>query len=229
MIQALSESFMLSLQSLWINFLSFVPSLIGAILVLIFGLIISVMLGKFAKKLVKLTRLDSMSEKVGLKQELSNFGIKASFASIIAWVVKWFFYIATFIAVVDILNIRQLTVFLEKLVMYLPNVIVAIIILAVGLVVAKVLKKVSVQALQTMSISHKIANFLGSLAKWAVFIFAFMAALVQLGIATNLIQILFTALVFMLALAGGLAFGLGGKVHAGKVLDWIEKELNVNK
>jgi hypothetical protein len=229
MVNSLSENFMLSLQSLWSNFLGFVPAFIGAILILIIGLIVSAMLGKFAKKLVKLTRLDSISEKVGLRQELSNVGIKISFATIIGWIVKWFFYIATFIAVVDILNIRQLTVFLEKLVMYLPNVIVAIIILAVGLVVAKVLKKVSVQALQTMSVGHKIANFLGSLAKWSVFIFAFMAALVQLGIATNLIQILFTAFVFMLALAGGLAFGLGGRGHASKVLDWIEKELTINK
>lgn len=229
MLQALSESFMLSLQSLWSNFLGFVPALIGAILILIIGLIVSVMLGKFAKKLIKLTRLDVMAEKVGLKQEMSNIGIKIGLADIIGWTVKWFFYIATFIAVVDILNISQLTVFLEKLVMYLPNVIVAIIILAVGLVVAKVLKKVSVQALQSMSVSIKISNFLGSLAKWSVFIFAFMAALVQLGIATNLIQTLFTAFVFMLALAGGLAFGLGGKSHTGKVLDWVENELNVNK
>ncbi|MFP4514651.1 MAG: mechanosensitive ion channel family protein [Parcubacteria group bacterium] len=229
MIQALSESFLLSMQSLWNNFLGFVPALIGAILVLIFGLIVSALLGKFAKKLVKLTRLDVMSEKVGLKQEMANVGIKTSFAAIIGWTVKWFFYIATFIAVVDILNISQLTVFLEKLAMYLPSVIVAIIILAVGLVVAKVLKKISVQALENMSVSHKIANFLGSLAKWAIFVFAFMAALVQLGVATNLIQILFTAFVFMIALAGGLAFGLGGRGHAGKVLNWIEKELNVNR
>lgn len=229
MIQALSESFVLSLQSLWSNFLNFVPVFIGAILVLVFGLIVSVMLGKFAKKLVKLTRLDLMSNKVGLKQEMEKIGIKASFASIIGWTVKWFFYIATFIAVVDILNISQLSVFLEKLVMYLPNVIVAIIILAVGLVVAKVLKKVSVQALENTSVGHKTANSLGSLAKWAILIFVFMAALVQLGIATSLIQTLFTAFVFMIALAGGLAFGLGGKNQAAKVLDSLEKELNNDK
>ncbi len=229
MIQALSESFVLSLQSLGSNFLNFVPVFIGAILVLVFGLIVSVMLGKFAKKLVKLTRLDLMSNKVGLKQEMEKIGIKASFASIIGWTVKWFFYIATFIAVVDILNISQLSVFLEKLVMYLPNVIVAIIILAVGLVVAKVLKKVSVQALENTSVGHKTANSLGSLAKWAILIFVFMAALVQLGIATSLIQTLFTAFVFMIALAGGLAFGLGGKNQAAKVLDSLEKELNNDK
>lgn len=229
MFQALSESFLLSLESLWIKVLSFVPSLVGALIILIIGLIISAMLGKFAKKLVKLTRVDNVSEKIGLKNEIEKVGIRTSFADLIGWSVKWFFYIATFIAVVDVLNIKQLSVFLENLVLYLPNVIVAIIILAVGLIVGKVVKNASAKALETVSVTAKPAAFLSNLAKWAIFIFAFMAALVQLGIAANLVQILFTGFVLMLAVAGGLAFGLGGREHAGKILDWIENELGSKK
>lgn len=229
MYQALSESFLLSLESLWDKVLSFVPAFIGAWIVLVIGLLISVMLGKFAKKIVKLTKIDELAEKIGLKREIEDLGVKINFSELIGWTVKWFFFIATFIAVVDVLKIKQLTIFLENLVLYLPNVIVAIIILAVGLIVGKVLKNGAMHALEKISVTSKPASFLSNLAKWAIFIFAFMAALVQLGIAASLIQILFTGFVVMLAIAGGLAFGLGGREHASKVLDWIENEIGSKK
>ncbi|MFH1535082.1 MAG: hypothetical protein ABIF80_03800, partial [Patescibacteria group bacterium] len=68
-------------------------------------------------------------------------------------------------------------------------------------------------------------HFLAGIAKWSIIVFATLAALVQLGIASSLLQILFTGLVAMLAIAGGLAFGLGGRQHAEKVLVNLEKDL----
>ena len=219
------ESLLNSLESLWANLLGFLPTFLGALLVLIVGLIISNLLGKFAGKIISLLRVDNLSQKIGLKKEVKNFGINLDFAVMIEWVVKWFFYIVTFVAVVDILNIEQLTLFLQKLVLYLPNVIVAIVILAVGLILGKMLKDGIENTLKGFSVTSRLAMFLGSLAKWAIFIFALMAALVQLGVAADLIQILFTGFVIMVALAGGLSFGLGGREHASKVLDWFENEL----
>jgi hypothetical protein len=229
MFEALTESFLLSLDSLWVKVLGFAPAFVGALIVLIVGLIIASMLGRFAKKIVQMTKIDNISESIGLKQEIEKMGVKLNFSILIGWVVKWFFFIATFIAVVDILNITQLTLFLEKLVLYLPNVIVAIIILAVGLIVGKIVNNGARNALRSSSVTESISAFLGSLAKWAIFIFAFMAALVQLGIAASLIQILFTGFVLMLSVAGGLAFGLGCRAHASKVLDWVEREITHNK
>ncbi len=112
---------------------------------------------------------------------------------------------------------------------YIPNIIVAVAILTLGLIIAKVLKSAAKNALIRMSIKEKFANFLGTLTKWSVLVFSFMAALVQLGIAASLIQTLFTGLIIMIAIAGGLAFGLGGREHAKKVLDWIEGEVNSKK
>lgn len=226
MVQNLSESFIASMESLWSKLLGFIPSLLGAILILIIGLIIASILGKLTKKLIKFARIDSLVEKTGLKEEMERLGIKLTFAGVMAWLVKWFFIIVTFIAVVDILNIRQLTTFLEKLVLYIPNIIVAVIIITLGFIIGKILKTGAKNSLMRMSIKEKLAYFLGSLAKWAVLVFSFMAALVQLGIATSLIQILFTGLILMLAVAGGLAFGLGGRDHAKKVLTWIEEEIH---
>ncbi len=226
MLQNLSETFMVSMENLWFQLLSFIPSLLGAIIVLIIGLIIASLLGKLSKKLIKFTRVDRLIEKTGLKQEMELLGIKLTFADVIGWLVKWFFIIVTFIAVVDILKIRQLTIFLETMVLYIPNIIIAVVILTLGLIVGKVLKNAAKNTLIRMSIKEKPAHFLGSLTKWSILIFSFMAALVQLGIAASLIQTLFTGLILMIALAAGLAFGLGGREHAKKVLNWIEEEVD---
>ncbi len=227
--EELSESFMHSLDNLWASVVDYTPTFFGALLVLAIGLIISVLLGKFAGKIITLIRLDTLTERIGVKKELKNVGIDMNFASLTEWVVKWFFFVVTFVAVVDILNIRQLTLFLEKLVLYLPNVLVAIAILAVGLIVGRVLKDAIDNSLKAFAVTERVATFLGSLAKWSVFVFALMAALVQLGVAADLIQILFTGFVLMLAIAGGLSFGLGGKDHASKILDWIQKEVKPGK
>lgn len=226
MLQALSDSFIASLESLWSSVLSFIPDLLGALVVLIIGLIIANLLGKLTKKAIKLTKVDKLTEKIGLKQEAENLGFKLNIAALLGWIVKWFFIIVTIIAVLDIINITQLSLFLEDLVLYLPQVIVAVVILTAGMIIGRLASNGAKSALSKTSVTEKISNFLGSLAKWAIYIFAFMAALVQLGVSASLIQVLFTGIIFMLAIAGGLAFGLGGREHARRILDWFQNEIN---
>jgi hypothetical protein len=224
-LEELGESFTQSMDNLWESVVEFAPTFFGALVVLVVGLIISMLLGKFVGKVITLIRVDKLTEKIGLKKEMKNFGITLNFAALTEWVVKWFFYIVTLVAVVDILNIQQLTLFLEKLVLYLPNVLVAIAILAVGLIVGKVLKDAIHNSLKAFAVTERVASFLGSLAKWSIFVFALLASLVQLGVAADLIQIFFTGFIAMIAIAGGLAFGLGGREHASRVLDWMEDEV----
>lgn len=224
-LEELGASFTESMENLWASVADFAPTFFSALLVLVLGLIISALLGKFAGKVITLVRVDKLTEKIGVKKEVKKIGISLDFSALTEWVVKWFFYIVTLVVVVDILNIAQLTLFLERLVLYLPNVIVAIAILAVGLVVGKIFKDAVENSLKTMAFTQRVATFLGSLAKTAIFVFALLAALVQLGVAADLIRILFTGFVAMVAIAGGLAFGLGGREHASKVLDWVEGEV----
>ena len=228
-LEELGASFTESMEGLWASVVDFAPTFFSALFVLILGLIISALLGKFAGKVVALARIDNLTEKIGVKKEVKKVGISLNFSALTEWVVKWFFYIVTLVVVVDILSIEQLTSFLEKLVFYLPNVIVAIAILAVGLVVGKIFKDAVENSLKTMAFTQRVATFLGSLAKTAIFVFALLAALVQLGVAADLIQILFTGFVAMVAIAGGLAFGLGGREHASKVLNWVEGEIKPRK
>src|SRR5690606_21140793 len=121
------------------------------------------------------------------------------------------------IAVADILGIDQITAFFESVLLYLPNVIAAIFILAIGMVLGRFAHDVVARTVQAADMQANLRNLLAPAAKWAIFVFALMAALVQLGIAPDLIRILFTGFVFMVALAGGLAFGLGGRDQAGRM------------
>lgn len=215
-----------SFQNLWIKFIALIPKLIGVLLVLVIGLFIASALGKLAKKLVNYTQIDKLIEKVGLANKLEKVGLKFTLSSIIGWIVEWFFIIVVLIAVVDILQWTQVTAFLQKVALYVPNVIVAIIILIIGLVVGQLIYEVVERAIKASRLPTSQAGTLAAIAKWAIIIFAVMASLIQLGIATHLIEILFTGLVIGLALAFGLAFGLGGKEKAKEWLEKLGKEIS---
>jgi hypothetical protein len=211
-----------SLQNVWNQLLNGLPTFVAALVVLIAGILIASFLGKLAKKLVSYAQVDSLVGKTGVQDQL---GTRISISDLIGWIVKWFFIIATLLAVVNILNIEQVTSFLEQVLLYIPNVIAAVIILALGLIAGNFFNDVVERATTASGMSNASVGALSAIAKWAIVIFSLMAALVQLGIAAELIQILFTGFVAMLALAGGLAFGLGGREKASKWLDKVDRPL----
>ena len=222
-VQTWGEALLASLQNLWLKIIAFVPELLSALVVLIVGLILASLLSKLVYELLKLTKIDVLIDKTGFTKGMKKHGIKFSLSGLLAGVVKWFIIIAVLIVVADILNIPQITEFLERIVLYIPNVLVAIVILAIGLIVGKAAFTLTDSSLKAAKIDAHQAHSVAALAKWALIIFALLAALTQLNIASELIQILFTGIVVMFALAGGLAFGLGGKEQAAKWLDAVHK------
>ncbi len=217
-----------SLQGLWIKFINFIPQVLAALVVLIIGLLVASALGTVAKKLIEYLKVDSFLEKYGVKEQLERFGMNFTFAELIGWIIKWFLIIAVWIAVLQVLNLDQVGNLLEKLVLFLPNVITAVIILAIGFVGGQFMYQVVDKAVTASTISNAAAGTLAALAKWSIIVFAFLAAMTQLGIATRLVEILFTGFVAMIALAGGLAFGLGGRDKAGEWLEAMQRETRVN-
>jgi hypothetical protein len=131
--------------------------------------------------------------------------------------VKWFIIVVFLIASFDVLGLTQVTLFLREVVNYLPQVIVAVLILMVAIVVANAMHRIVVASSRAANI--KSAEFLGRVTKWAIWIFAILTALFNLGIAPALIQTVVTAIFAGAALALGLAFGLGGKDMAEKMLE----------
>jgi len=209
-----------ALQGFIEDVISVVPSIIAAIVVLVIGLLLAGLLGHVAKKIIDFTKLDSFLQKSAGLGKLKERGMDVSAAGIVGWVVKWFFIIVTFIAVADILKWQQLTNFFESVALYVPNVIIGILILLVGFILGNGLRDVVIKSVKASSFNQASAGFLGAVARWAVIVFAIMATLTQLGVASDLVKILFTGFVAMLALAGGLSFGLGGRDNA---TDWLNK------
>jgi hypothetical protein len=214
-----------ALLNLWWKLVSYLPEIVGALVVLIIGLIVAVLLAKIVTKIVAAAKLDQLLGQTKVREEFRKVNVEFSVSKFIGWIVKWFIILATLIAVADILHIPQITQFLQQVALYVPNVIAAVVILTIGTVAGNIAKQVVTKAVEASKLSDAAAKPIGAIAKWAIILFALLASLVQLRVAAELIQIFFTGLIAMLALAGGLAFGLGGKDKAKELLDRVSRDL----
>jgi len=212
-----------SLMTLWGGVALFLPQFIAAVVVFLVGWLIAELLGKLAYHVVKILHVDNALGKVGFRQAWERSGFKLDTPMLFYELVKWFFVVVFLMAATNILGLVQVSEFLRTVVFYLPNVIVAAVILLIGILVAKFsegLVKASVKAAGLMS-----ANFLGALTKWAVFVFSLLVALAQLQVAGDIIKIVITGLIAASALAMGLAFGLGGVKHAEQILGDLRRRI----
>jgi len=212
-----------SFQDLWVRFINFLPSLVGALLVIIVGWVLAAWLGRMVTEILRKLWIDKAVKRAKISETFERMGIPIDVSKSIGFLVKWFLIIAFLLAAADILNLNQVTDFLNKVLLYIPNVVVAVVILLLGVLFANFIAQIIESGVKATRLTF--GHFLAGIAKWAIIIFAVLAALVQLGIAASLLQILFTGLVAMLAIAGGLAFGLGGRGHAEKILQNLEKDL----
>ncbi len=212
-----------SLRTLWLSFIGFLPTLLAALIVFIVGWLISSALGKLANRMLKILKLDLLLTKIGFRKALAKSKLKLDSGKFFEELVKWFFIIVFLMTAADILGLYQVTEFLKEILYYIPNIVVAIIILLITVIVANFLQKLIRAGVEAGRL--QVAVFLGGVTKWVVLIFGFIAALIQLGIAATLIQTVVIGLVAMLALAGGLAFGLGGKDQAARFLDKLKRDI----
>lgn len=213
-----------SLKDLWNNFINFLPNFIGAVLVIILGWLVAIWIGKLVERIFKLVRLNRFFEKIKAKEAFDRVGVQFDISKWLGFIAKWFLIIVFITAATDILGLHEVTTFLRRFVLYLPNVIIAAIILVLGILFANWAQRFLHNTIKAGGLVS--ANLIAGLAKWAIILFSALAALVQLRIAADLLQILFTGIVGMLALAGGLAFGLGGKEKARDFLEKFKKDIS---
>ena len=211
-----------SLQGLLLKVTDFLPNFIAAIVVLILGIVIAASLGKLIKKLIELTHIDKLLDKLGVNNAFKAFG-KVSVGGIIGWLVKWFLIVVVLMAVSDILQMSQINDFLKQVAGFLPNVVIAVVVMMIGFVGGNFVYEIVFRSVKATKMHSP--RFLANIAKWSIIIFALMASLIQLSIAAALVQTLFTGFIAMMAIAGGIAFGLGGKEQAGEWLESLEKKL----
>ncbi|MCF7831791.1 MAG: hypothetical protein K9M36_02830 [Candidatus Pacebacteria bacterium] len=211
-----------ALQGLWIGTIAFLPKLIIAIIIFIVGWLIGALVEKGVARLIESIKLDNLLRQAGFEATLQSAGFKLNSGAFLGGLVKWFFVIVFLVAALDVVGLSQVNIFLSGVVLvYLPKVIVASLILLVASILAHAVAKGVEGGAKAMHVVS--ARFLGMIAKWAIWVFAIIFALAELGIAAQFLAILFTGIVAMLALAGGLAFGLGGKEHATHLLNCLHK------
>lgn len=223
-LQSWGEATVISLQSLWMAFIEFLPSLIGALIVLLIGLVIAAALGRLATRIIDIFHVDQAVEKLGAKKGAERAGLQLNIAGGIGWLVKWFFIIVFIMAAADIVHLTEVTDFLKQVILYVPNIIVAIVVLLAAVLVANFMAKLIKGSVEVAGLVK--ANLLATVTKWVIVIFGILAALEQLNVARSLIATVITGLIAMLALAGGLAFGLGGKDQAEKIIKKIRQEIS---
>jgi hypothetical protein len=212
---------------LWASSVLFLPKFLLAVVVFLVGLLIAWVLRVAIERIVDMLKIDEILERTDVTPAFRRVGINLNIKLFLGWIVKWAVIILALIAAADALQWDQITVFLSQVVTYLPNVIIAVVILLVGFLLGNFVQSIIKSAVKAAKMHN--ATFLAGIAKWSVIVFSFMAALVQLGIAQSLIEVLFTGFVAMLALAGGLAFGLGGREQASRILDHIYRDLTSRK
>ena len=216
----LSQSF----QNLFYGSVPVIGQLVVAIVIFIVGWLVGVGLGRVVAQIVNSLRVDQALKATGIERVLSRAGFELSSGAFLGFLVKWFFIIVFLVAALDVLHLATVNLFISDVVLgYLPQVIVAVLILLVAAVVADAAERVVVGSAKAASL--RAAGFIGKVTRYAIWIFALLAALAQLNVATAVVQTLFTGVVIAVSLAIGLAFGLGGQASAARYLERLQSEL----
>lgn len=212
-----------ALQGLWEGFADRIWSIIGAILIFIIGWFIAVGVGRVVAEILKRLKLNRLFDKTGWKDALEKAELKVNAAEFIGAIFKWILVIVFLMAAVEVLNLVQFANFLKEVLAYLPNVIIAALIFVVAVIIADILEKIVRATVEKIRTGY--AQLAGAIVKWAIWIFAILAILMQLKVASALIETLFTGLVAVIVISAGLAFGLGGRDAAKDLLEGLKRKV----
>lgn len=213
----------LALQNLWQGFISFLPALLGALIVFIIGWFIALGVGKLIAEILTRVKFNKIFEKGGWNDAFKRAELKVNPSQFLGAIVKWILVIVFLLAAVEILGFVQLAGFLQKVLAYLPNVIIAALIFVVTVIVVDIVEKVVRVGVEGAKVGY--GHYVSAIVKWSIWIFAILAILYQLGIARPFMETLFTGIVAMLVISMGIAFGLGGKDVAAELLGDLRDKL----
>ncbi|PIP67614.1 MAG: hypothetical protein CO035_04340 [Candidatus Omnitrophica bacterium CG_4_9_14_0_2_um_filter_42_8] len=201
---------------------TFLPTLIGIIVILIVGWIIAAVLKNIVIKLLKAIQFDTASEKSGLADVLRKGGIKNTLSELMGGLIYWVVMLLVFMAAMNALGMTVVAGLLDKVILYIPNVIAAIFIISLGIFFASVIG--SIVMTTCVNAGMKQAKLMSQVTQTVIVIFAAIMTLEQLNIATAILNTTVTVILAAAGLAIALAVGLGSKDIAGKLMhDLVEK------
>ncbi len=197
--------------------IAFLPNVIIAIIIFALGWVFGAVLGRAVSHVISVFRIDNALHKAGLDTVSDRAGIRVSLAGFLGGVVKWLVIVSFTIASAEILGLTQVTQLLRDILMYIPQVIIAVIVLVISILVGDFVARLVSHSTKATGIK---GEFAAKMAKWSIIIVGgVFPALTQLRIAQGLVEVLFTGVVFALALSLGLAFGLGGRDAAARAIE----------
>lgn len=224
MIGTWGSIFQQSLQDIWLGTAAFLPKFIVAIIILIIGWVFGDIVDRIIAQIIKAIKVDDVLRGVKLDTLVGRAGMNLDSGRFLGGLVKWFIIIVFLVASFDVLGLAQVNNFLQQVVLiYLPEVIVAVLIILAAAVIADFLGKVVTGAARAAQI--KSAALAGTITRWAIWIFAILAALAQLNIAASFATTLFTGIVVAISLALGLSFGLGGQEAAARFIEKVRSDM----
>jgi hypothetical protein len=203
--------------------LSAVPRIIGFAVVLVVGWIIASLLAKGVQALLNAIRFNELARRSGFADFVQKTGVRDDPAGVISGIVKWFIRLITLVVAFDTLGLPAVSNVLQQLLLWLPNLVVALIMVVIGGLAAKALSQLVRGASAEAGFSNP--EMLATVTRVAIWAFTIIVAVNQLGIATTLINALFVGIVGAVSIAFGLAFGLGGRDRAARWLDSISRNM----
>ncbi|MBU1853049.1 MAG: hypothetical protein KJ957_03275 [Candidatus Omnitrophica bacterium] len=213
---------MLPVKEILTRVAGFLPVLLGVLVILIVGWIIAGILKSVVVKVLKLIQLDTASEKAGLGDVLRRGGIRQTLSELIGVLIYWLIMLLVFMTALNALGMTVAASLLDKVILYIPNVIAAIFILALGIFFSSMVGTIVRTASSNAGISQ--AKFLGQLTQIVIMVFAVVITLEQLNIASSILNLAINIILASMGLALAIAVGLGSKDIAGKVMqDLINK------
>jgi hypothetical protein len=197
------------------NFIGFLPALVGALLVLILGWIVAGLLAGLIERVLKTIGFERAADSTGIDDFIRQAGSDWSASRIVAEIVKWFIRLIAIQAAASILGLTQISEIINAILLWLPNLVVAIAIVVVGALIARFVGGLVRGATGEMGFANP--ELMGAIARYGIIVFAVIAAIDQLGIAETVVNTIFIAVVAAIAAAFALAFGLGGREVAGQI------------
>jgi fumarate reductase subunit D len=199
----------------------FVPSLVGALVILIIGLIIAVVIRGAVYRLLQTIRFDSLSRKAGIAAALERGGVNFTAAQLLSSLVFWLAVVVVLVMVVNALGLSMATLLLERIFLYIPKVISAVFILVLGIFLGTFVASTVKAAAQNANLPEP--GLLSGITRWSIYIFATTISLGELGIAPLLLATTFNIFFAAVCFGMALAFGLGGKEIAARYLEELRQ------
>ncbi len=211
-----------SLSDAWASFIEAIPNIIGFVLILVIGWFVASLIAKGVTALLHAVKFNELAKKSGFSDFVHKMGVDTDASGFLALIVKWFVRLIVLVVAFDALGLPAVSGVLEELLLWLPNLIVALVVLVLAGLAAKALSGLVRGSTAKAGLGNP--DMLAKIASAAVWVFAIVIAVNMLGIATTVVNALFIGLVVAMSLALGLAFGLGGKETASELLsEWRSK------